>query len=489
MCEREDLGRRLYEACVSGSVPALDSLLEKDELILNRVNLLTCFFSETPLHVAVLCGHLDFTKALLTRKSKLVTEFDTQGCSPLHLASTEGHVEIVRELLKEDTSVCIARDHEGRIPLHLAAMKGRVEVIRELLRAQPESIHEKLGKGETVLHLCVKYYRLGALETLFQYLQNCNNMEFLLNYGDDDGNTILHFAVRLKQMETIKYLLGKQIIKDHANVKNKNGYTALDVLEHCPTRKTMEIRELLVQAGVRRSIYGGLDLNPDDNCPPLRPQGRCKVLGEIMKWISWFWKRYFDIDPAWLKEVLGHLITAATLTATMAYQDLLSPPGGVWQDSSKPSDSQRQHEAGDAIMDTFGPTSKVAQYVVINTVVLVASLITIVLALSGFPLHNKFLLWVLIFTMYTTISFLAIAYFMVLGFVFPSLEDKILNGLRYLLIFLFGIMGLVVMLHACYFLVWLRNKFGNRHFLVWLRNKFGNLVSRCRARGRDGGAS
>ncbi|KAH7839605.1 hypothetical protein Vadar_006218 [Vaccinium darrowii] len=421
MSESEDLGRKLYEACVSGSVPTLDSLIEKDELVLNRVNSLTCFFSETPLHVAVLCGHLDFTKALLTRKPELVTEFDTRGCSPLHLASTEGHVEIVRELLRVDTNICIARDQEGRIPLHLAGMKGRVEVIRELLQAKPELIHEKLGKGETVMHLCVKYYRLAALETLFQYLQSCNNMDFFLNSGDDDSNTILHLAVGLKQMETIKYLLGKQIITDHANVKNKNGYTALDVLEHCPTRKTMEIRELLVQAGVRRSIDGGPDLNPDDNRPPLHPQGRCKVLGEIMKFISWFWERYFDIDPTWLKQVRGHLITAATLTATVAYQTLLSPPGGVWQNVSKDdqasaplpyNDREPQHNAGDAILDSYGPLSREDIFVVINTVVLLASLITIVLALSGFPPNNKFLIWGLIFTMYTTISFLGGAYFM-----------------------------------------------------------------------------
>ncbi|KAH7841805.1 hypothetical protein Vadar_034538 [Vaccinium darrowii] len=515
MSEGEDLGRKLYEACVSGSVPALDSLIEKDELILNRVNSLTCFFSETPLHVAVLGGHLDFTKALLTRKPKLVTEFDTRGCSPLHLASTEGHVEIVRELLRVNTDVCIARDQDGRIPLHLAAMKGRVEVIRELLRAKPESIYEKLGRGETVLHLCVKYNRLEALETLLQYLQRRNDIEFLLNSGDDDGNTILHLAVALKQMETIKYLLGIKNLKDLANVKNKNGSTALDVLEHCPTKKTMEIRELLVQAGVQRSICGGADLNldapPDDNYSPPPPQGRCTALGKIMKWISgfwmirllvvimkcisWFWKTYFDIDPAWLKEVRGHLITAATLTATMAYQAILSPPGSVWTDSGDLNqapapmparDSKRLpqpgaiKEPGAAIMDSYDEPVYVV-YLIINTMMLVASLSTMMLALSGFPVQNKCLLWLLIFTMYSTISCMAIAYFLVLNVVFPSLRDwydeySIIIGLLYIW---FCVIALVLMLHACHFLVWLWSKLvclWNK--LVWLWNKFRNLSGR-----------
>ncbi|KAH7853732.1 hypothetical protein Vadar_006049 [Vaccinium darrowii] len=504
MSEREDLGRKLYEACVSGSVPALASLIENDELILNRVNSLTCFFSETPLHVAVLCGHLDFTKALLTRKPKLVTEFDTRRCSPLHLASTEGHVEIVRELLRVNTDVCIARDQDDRIPLHLAAMKGRVEVIRELLRAKPESIHEKLGRGETVLHLCVKYNRLEALETLLQYLQSCNDMEFLINSRDDDGNTILHLATALKQMDTIEYLLGIKNVKDHANVKNKNGSTALDVVEHCPNRdlKTMEIRELLVQAGVRRSICGGPDLNPDsppdDNYPPPPPQGRCKVLGVIMKWISRFWMTYFNIDPAWLQEVRGHLITAATVTATMAYEAILSPPGDVWTDSGplnqalppmSPSDetfksfnTKRQplpdawKVPGAAIMDSYDDP-KYALYIFVNTLVLLSSLSTIMLALSGFPVRNKFFLWSLILTMYGTIIYVAAAYFLVLDIIFPSLRDSyyvISTAIQGLLSIFLCVIGLVLMLLAC-------------HFLVWLWNKFGNLVKRCRTQGRGGG--
>ncbi|XP_058192296.1 ankyrin repeat-containing protein BDA1-like [Rhododendron vialii] len=134
-------------------------------------------------------------------------------------------------------------------------MKGRVEVILELLRDEPESIHEKLAKGETVLHLCVKCNRLEAFKTLVQYLHN-NHMEFLLTAGDDDGNTILHLVAALKQKNNIEYLMEIRSVKDHANVKNKNGFTALDVMEHCPNRdlKAMEIREFLLQVGVRRFV-------------------------------------------------------------------------------------------------------------------------------------------------------------------------------------------------------------------------------------------
>ncbi|KAF7149398.1 hypothetical protein RHSIM_Rhsim03G0061600 [Rhododendron simsii] len=100
MNKTEEEAKRLYEACLSGSVETLNALLVKDQLILNRVSSAECFSSDTPLHVAASCGHLEFTKALLLRKPKLATELDSRRCTPLHLASTEGHFEIVRELLR-----------------------------------------------------------------------------------------------------------------------------------------------------------------------------------------------------------------------------------------------------------------------------------------------------------------------------------------------------------------------------------------------------
>ncbi|KAI8562854.1 hypothetical protein RHMOL_Rhmol03G0067800 [Rhododendron molle] len=201
MCETEEVAKRLYEACLSGSVETLNELIGTDQLVLNRVSSTECFSSDTPLHVAVSCGHLEFTKVLLRRKPKLAAELDSRRCSPLHLASTEGHFEIVHELLRVNPDVCIACDQDGRTPLRLAVMKGRVEVIQELLEAKPYSVHDKLGTGESVLHLSIKYNRLEALKTLVKYLQSKNMESDLLNSKDDDGNTILHRAAALKQVD------------------------------------------------------------------------------------------------------------------------------------------------------------------------------------------------------------------------------------------------------------------------------------------------
>lgn len=54
------------------------------------------------------------------------------------------------------------------------------------------------------------------------------------------------------------------MLKDKANVRNQNGFTALDVVDHCPNRdlKTMKIREFLLQAGVPRSVCVRSDPKP-----------------------------------------------------------------------------------------------------------------------------------------------------------------------------------------------------------------------------------
>ncbi|XP_058204401.1 ankyrin repeat-containing protein At5g02620-like [Rhododendron vialii] len=464
MSETEEVAKRLYEACLSGSVEMLKTLIEKDPLILDRASSTECFSSDTPLHVAVLRGHLDFTNALLSQKSTLAAELDSRRCTPLHLASTEGHFKIVHELLRVNPKVCIARDQDGRTPLHLAVMKERVEVILELLGAKPFSVHDKLGRGETVLHLSVKYNRPEALKTLVKHLHSkqSSDMESLLNSRDDDGNNILHLAAALKQVNTIEYLLGIKSVKDHANDKNQNGSTALDVVEHCPNRdlKTMEIREFLLQAGVQRS-------NCDE--PKLKPELPSKNPPRTEQKISPFWK-WFEVDPHWIEQVHGHLITTAALTATMAYQCIMSPPGGVWQNDKKGSSTVRSysladtaeedddgHKAGHAILEHRG---SYRTFLALNNIVLAGSLGIIMLAMSGFSIRNKFLTWSLVITVYITVTCMGAAYVTAINLVSP---EPVLGDILHILFVAWLVLCSVsvAVLHSCHLLVSLWKKTKN----------------------------
>ncbi|KAI7985975.1 Ankyrin repeat-containing protein BDA1 [Camellia lanceoleosa] len=470
---------RLYKASLNGSVPELERLEEEDPLILDRVSLMTMnFHHQTPLHIAVLRGHSDFTTAILSRKPRLAAELDLTRCSPLHLASATGHVEIVRALLNANDAVCKARDEDGRTPLYLAVMNGRVEVVKLLIQARPESIREKLGRrgggGDTVLHLCVKYNRLEVLKTLVDGLLNPNDVAFL-NSADEDGNTLLHLAAALKQLDTIEYLLQVQSVKEHPNTNNKNNSTALDVVEQCPNRdlKHMEIRELLLQAGVRRArdLETPLPTLPDnnnDNNNPQTPLNLCKS-------ISRYWNKYFDVDQGWFREVRGHLITASTLTT-----------GSVWQDGPQGNGNQTMndssHKPGTSILadnDGSYPT-----FLFVNTFSLLASMSTLLLALSGFPSTNKVLLWLLIFTMLCTITSMTFSYLLILGMTSPSKTWGYVS-FNSSLFYWFAICTFVFTLHVSRLFTWLGLKYKelvqNRRSTRqpnenWLWRKFQELV-------------
>ncbi|KAK3438838.1 hypothetical protein EUGRSUZ_C03392 [Eucalyptus grandis] len=194
-------------------------------------------------------GHVHFAKVLLAHKRDLAMELDLQGRTPLHWASANGYVEIARELLQSDPLACLVHDEDGWTPLHLAMKKGRSNIVIELVKARPEVAEHRLSHGQTALHLGVSHNRLEALKVLVETVRDGD----LVKAQDDEGNTILHLAATNKQIETVKYLLQRSEVG--VNTVNRNGFSALDIVEYFPKDfKVIELRELLVHAGALRAI-------------------------------------------------------------------------------------------------------------------------------------------------------------------------------------------------------------------------------------------
>lgn len=189
---------KLFEASRKGDTATLLKLIEEDPLVLE--DSIKHASKETPLHLASLLGHTDFVKLILNQNPKFAKIVNQKGYSPMHLACANGHVEVVGELLKIDLEsgheLCRLRDKNGRTPLHLATIKGRVLVIGELLKDCPESVREVTKQKETILHLTVK--NENGFEALKILVEEFNSKE-LLNWKDEEGNTILHLAAAMKQ--------------------------------------------------------------------------------------------------------------------------------------------------------------------------------------------------------------------------------------------------------------------------------------------------
>ncbi|KAI5395340.1 hypothetical protein KIW84_061796, partial [Lathyrus oleraceus] len=146
---------------------------------------------------------LQFCETLLKNKPSFTNEVDSKGRCPLHLASAEGHTDVVKAHLLANQDVCLVFDKDDMIPLHFAVIRGRMGVIKELLNARPDSIRV-LNDDGSVLHLCVLYNHLESLKLLLESVIVDSQLLFA---KDREGNTILHLAIRLKQIKTIKYLL------------------------------------------------------------------------------------------------------------------------------------------------------------------------------------------------------------------------------------------------------------------------------------------
>ncbi|KAJ9175544.1 hypothetical protein P3X46_014090 [Hevea brasiliensis] len=405
---------RLYTAAMEGDADTLERLIQNDQCILNKVSLTS--FSETPLHISSLLGHLDFTVTILRRNSKMAMELDAMNRSPLHLACAEGHTETVKALLGANNDVCLIRDQDGRVPLHLAAMRGRVEIIKQLVSERPESTSMVLD-GDTVLHLCVKYNHLEALKLLVSFA--CHDDELLR--VNEDGNTILHLAAILKQLETIKYLLSVFGVKAGVNTLNKMGYTALDVLEHslCQDFSSLEIRKLLMEAAAIRAM-------DPNNLQPKPTIAAIVSRSKVSTAKTWFRKfnKYLEYKGDWIEETRGSLMIVATVIATMTFQVGINPPGGVWQQNTTSSSegsfcsSDNVCRAGTSVF-SYNPGISYYRFLTFNSIAFVSSISVILLLVSGFPLKNKLCMWLLTLAMCVTISFAALTYLASLEMVNP----------------------------------------------------------------------
>ncbi|KAK3438796.1 hypothetical protein EUGRSUZ_C03610 [Eucalyptus grandis] len=166
----------------------------------------------------------------------------------------------------------------------------------------------------------------------------------------------------------------------------------------------------------------------------------------------------------------------------MAYQAGLNPPGGVW-DSDQKENGIIQYLAGTSIMAANYPDSypKFWKY---NTVSFLASLSTIFLLMSGLPKGKKVLTWILMATMWVTITFMALTYLesmVAILYVGQYPEDvrqitRVVKNSTYVWI---SIVAIVFLVHTIRFLAFVLRNVKNPQKL---KKQISGCVSWCRSR-------
>ncbi|KAI3823127.1 hypothetical protein L1987_04557 [Smallanthus sonchifolius] len=435
------MDKSLFEASLTGNVQALNQLLQKDELILDRVSLTR--FSETPLHIAALRGHLDFVKVLLREKPTLAVSLDSVRRTPLHVASAGGHVEIVCELLQVMSAEgCGFRDQDGRTALYLAVKNEQLDIIKVLIQTRPDLGRELEENGETILHICISYNRFEAFKLLCQLWSE----DELAMMTDCNGNTLLHLAAVHKQVQTVKYLLQKSSIRTNRNVVNGHGFTELDVLDHSPRDfQTLEIKTLLMEANFLRAKDAKLfqtliESNSSQNVTNLdrKPKG---LMSRVWNW-------YLNNNGNWLEKQRGILILATIVVATTSFYSGLHPPGGTFTNSS-------DGPLGNAVK-TEGMGTQFDDFVIKNTIIMVFSLIILVVLLSGIPLRNKFCLWVLNLATVCIIFLVTVTYLTEIANMSP---DTWVNPTTFVMCLAWMLLCLLfAFIHTVFFIIWVVKK-------------------------------
>ncbi|XP_059450792.1 ankyrin repeat-containing protein BDA1-like [Corylus avellana] len=380
---------RLVEAALNGNAIELQKLLQEDPLVIERGSV--AVYPETALHIAAMGGQTEFVREILKLKPDFSTRLDKDGFSAIHIASANGFVETVRELLKFRRELALLKSSNGRTSLHCAAVAGRVQVIRELVGFFPDCIGEVTLRGETALHIAVKYNQFEAFEAMFDIVKQLNMQEIMFA-GDEDGNTILHLAVARKQIQTVKLLLGSDGRQQEAvdvNVTTKSGLTALDVsdiiLQMVGSGEATDymLRDLLLRAGALRAseVEDYLDTAQVHHsqisvraAPP--PQTlRQFLLHEISHLYPWrVWNMLAKEVKKSPSQTQNALLVVAVLIATITYQAILSPPGGLYDGDDYTAANIS------ANLRFFLP------FMVPNSIGFFASLMVIILVMDDFPL-------------------------------------------------------------------------------------------------------
>ena len=210
-------------------------------------------------------------------------------------------------------------------------------------------------------------------------------------------------------MQTVKYLLSVDKVKEEVNSLNKKDSTALKMLEDCPKDfNSFVIRNMLLDAGARVEKVNNtselIEITESRNT----------------RWKKW-WK-HLKYQGDWVEENRGSIMIVATVITTLTFQQTVNPPGGVWERGGNVTVSEgdnRTVSSGTSVMGSYYEQLYIV-FMIFNALSFIASVIVTFLLISGFPIKNRFCMGLLTIALCATLAFLVITYIVAFYMVTPD---------------------------------------------------------------------
>ncbi|XP_028051468.1 ankyrin repeat-containing protein BDA1-like isoform X2 [Camellia sinensis] len=233
--------QRLITAADEGDINGLYVCIREDPHILDKIDDIP--FVDTPLHRAAAAGSTDFASEMMNLKPSFGMKLNPGGLSPLHLALRNRHFETVRQLISFDKELIRVKGRQSYTALHYVALRNEFDWLAEFLCACPAAIEDRTIRGETALHIAVRRSNSEAFEVLLGWMRRTHRRK-ILNWTDNEGNTVLHIAVFTLQPQIVKSILDQNYI--NRNAQNFEGLTARDfAIELGESEARREILDML----------------------------------------------------------------------------------------------------------------------------------------------------------------------------------------------------------------------------------------------------
>ena len=224
----------IHGAINSGDVDVVRHQLALNPYLINKMN----DMGEEPLHAAIRERHMDIAEALVELGADVnASTFHmfkgyNEPITPLDYAVWYGNFKIVSLLLDRGANP----NHSGMLgitPFHSAIKRGNEDIIRAMVRAGGD-FHVKNDWGRaTPFDYITEYGRMNVFLRIIAGAVQSGDMKILATLfkagfsprlKDRFGDSLLHIAVRVRNVEMVRFLLRQGA---HENALNRSGGTPL----------------------------------------------------------------------------------------------------------------------------------------------------------------------------------------------------------------------------------------------------------------------
>ncbi|CAF9912261.1 MAG: hypothetical protein GOMPHAMPRED_007613 [Gomphillus americanus] len=232
----------------------------------------------TPLHWAAKAGHFDIVKVLLAHGASTSAVELLEGATPLHLATKQGHADVVVALVEAGASLEARSGSCGKTALHMACVTDHVNVLQSLIRLGAD-VNSVQTNSWTALHAAANSSKATNVSILLAHKADINALDkdswnaihfgcssaevvnILLDASPrlhelrmEDGDTALHRAIGLAQVDVVSALLARGA---DPNLDDGAAWTPLHCAASCEKSDTTEIINMLIAAGAHVNAGDG----------------------------------------------------------------------------------------------------------------------------------------------------------------------------------------------------------------------------------------